>query len=402
MIARPYYLENLIRFRDKSPIKVITGIRRCGKSTLLDLFERYLIGDGVPKPNIIRINFEKMEFDEIRTYKDLDDYLKSVRPRAGKMYYMIDEIQRVGAWEKTINSLALDKRSDIYLTGSNAGMLSSELATHIAGRYVEIKMYPLSFREYKTAFRRVHSNEDALFADYLNNGGFPGLIEFGADADAKAIYLDGILNTILMKDVIGRGGVRDPDLMEKLLIYLANNSAAQFSTQKIANYLTSAGRKTGAVTVENYVSLLEKAFVIYKAKRYDVKGKELLKTLGKFYFIDTGLKNLLIARSGFDYGNELEGLVYFELLRRFRNVRIGKVGNLEVDFITESDAGRAYYQVAASIMERNTLNRELASLKAIPDDYPKYLITADRLPKPDFDGIKQINIVDFLGRKAEI
>jgi predicted AAA+ superfamily ATPase len=396
MIDRPRYTAELARFRDKSPIKVITGVRRCGKSTLLDLFEKELASDGVPAGNIIRINFERIEFDGIRTYQDLDKYIKSVKPKSGKAYYMIDEIQRVDEWERTVNSLRLEKGSDIYLTGSNAGILSSELVTHIAGRYVEIRMFPLSFREYREARAPAGQSDDDAFAAYLSEGGFPGLLEYGGDKDAKDVYLDAILNTILMKDVISGGEVRDPALMEKLLIYLANNSSSPFSANKAANYLTSAGRKTGVATIENYVALLEKAFVVYRAKRYDVKRKDLLKTLGKLYFVDTGLKNLLSARAGFDYGNDLEALVFFELLRRFRKARVGKVGNTEVDFIVERDGGRSYYQVAASIMSSDTLARELASLKAIPDDYPKYLITNDRLPNPDFDGIRQINIIDFL------
>jgi predicted AAA+ superfamily ATPase len=396
MIERPRYTAELERFRDKSPIKVITGVRRCGKSTLLDLFERKLRDGGVPKSNIIRINFERIEFDAIRTYKELDQYLKSVKPKKGKAYYMIDEIQRIDEWERTVNSLRLEKNSDIYLTGSNAEMLSSELATHIAGRYVEIKMFPLSFGEYRAARASERLSDDEAFADYISEGGFPGLLEYGRDAAAKNIYLDAIMNTILMKDVIRRGEVRDPVLMEKLLFYLANNASSPFSANKIAGYITSVGRKTSAATIESYVTLLEKAFVIYRAKRYDIKGKGLLKTLGKFYFADTGLKNLLSVRAGFDYGNDLEGLVFFELLRRFRKIRVGKVGNLEIDFIAEGDEGRAYYQVAASIMSSDTLDRELTSLREISDSYPKYIITNDRLPNPNFDGIRHINIIDFL------
>ncbi|MDR0595998.1 MAG: ATP-binding protein [Clostridiales Family XIII bacterium] len=400
MIDRTHYLNNLLRFRDKSPIKVITGVRRCGKSTLLDLFEQHLLRDGVPKENIIRVNFEEMKFDKIKTYTELNDYLVSVKPKSGMAYYIIDEIQRVEKWEKAINSIRLDENSDIYLTGSNAAMLSSELATVIAGRYVEIKMYPLSFSEYKIAYAETGKSDTDMFSGYLDDGGFPGLVEYASDQTAKSIYLDGILNTILMKDVVSRGEVRDPSLMEKLLAYLANNSSSPFSSQKIANYLTSAGRKTSAVTIDSYVALLEKAFVIYRVGRYDIKGKGLLKTLGKVYFVDTGLKNLLSARSGFDYGNDLEGLVYFELARRARKVRVGKLGRLEVDFIAESEAGKSYYQVCASVMDSNVRDRELAPLRAIPDDYPKYLITTDRLPNSDFYGIRHVNILDFLSENS--
>lgn len=398
MKKRDLYLTQLINFQDKPLIKVVTGLRRCGKSTLLALFEEHLLGSGVPAEHIIRMNFESLEFDDFTNYKPLHSFIKNkIADRQEKFYLLLDEVQQVESWEKAVNSFLVDFNVDIYITGSNAYLLSSELSTLLSGRYVEIKMQPLSFKEYLDFIDGEKTDGiQALFEDYLQYGGLPTVVELKDHPGTIAPFLTGIYNTVIMKDVIQRNRVRDPALLESVLKFIAANIGNTVSTKKISDYLTSHGRKTTSDTIDNYLKMLENAFIIYRASRYDLKGKLFLKTLEKYYMVDTGIRNQLTGLRNTDYGHVLENVVYFELLRRGFAVAIGKVGTLEIDFVATKLDEKIYYQVAATIMEQETRDRELRPLQAINDHYPKVILTMDKTIYKDFEGIKNINIIDFL------
>lgn len=398
MKNRDLYLHRLIEFKDKRLIKVITGLRRSGKSTLLSLFEQHLLKSGVHEKQIIRMNFESLEFDEINTYKTLHAYImERISDEKIKNYIILDEIQQVKSWEKAINSLLVDVNADIYITGSNAYLLSSELSTLLAGRYVEIKMLPLSFKEYLD-FLDPDSplSLPEKFNQYLLYGGLPTIVELLEHKDTIGPFLEGIYNTVLMKDVVERNGVRDAALLESILKYIASNVGSVVSTKKISDYLTSSGRKTTGETIDNYLKMLESAYIIYKANRYDLKGKMFLKTLEKYYMVDIGIRNKLTGLQGTDYGHVLENIVYLELIRRGYDVSIGKVGTLEVDFIATKTNEKFYYQISASILNEETRIRELRPLESISDHYPKFILTMDQNIFNDFSGIKVKNIMDFL------
>ncbi|WP_312460571.1 ATP-binding protein [Proteiniclasticum sp.] len=398
MKNRDLYLHRLIEFKDKSLIKVITGLRRSGKSTLLSLFEQHLLKSGVLKNQIIRMNFESLEFDEINSYKTLYAYImERISDQKIKYYIILDEIQQVESWEKVVNSLLVDVNADIYITGSNAYLLSSELSTLLAGRYVEIKMLPLSFKEYLD-FLDPDSPLSLLekFNQYLLYGGLPTIVELLEHKDTIGPFLEGIYNTVLMKDVVERNGVRDAALLESILKYIASNIGSVVSTKKISDYLTSSGRKTTGETIDNYLKMLESAYIIYKANRYDLKGKMFLKTLEKYYMVDIGIRNKLTGLQGTDYDHVLENIVYLELIRRGYDVAIGKVGTLEVDFIATKTNEKIYYQISASILNEETRIRELRPLESISDHYPKFILTMDQNIFNDFSGIKVKNIMDFL------
>ncbi|TCK93158.1 hypothetical protein EDC19_1344 [Natranaerovirga hydrolytica] len=398
MKNRDLYLTQLIHYRDKPLIKVITGIRRCGKSTLLSLFENYLIESGVAKDHIIRMNFESFEFDEISSYKELHAYIKErLQNDKVKHYILLDEVQQVSSWEKVINSFLVDANVDIYITGSNAYLLSSELSTFLAGRYVEIKMQPLSFKEYlEFTEADTNDNHQDKFDQYLQFGGLPTVVELMDYPDTIGPFIEGIYNTVLVKDVIERNGIRDAALLESIIKFIAANIGSIVSTKKISDYLTSSGRKTTSDTIDNYLKMLENAFIIYKANRYDLKGKMFLKTLEKYYIVDMGIRNQLTGLRNTDYGHVLENLVYLELLRRGYEVTIGKIGSLEVDFVATKLDEKVYYQVSATILDDQTRKRELRPLESIPDNYPKYILTMDQTVFSDYSGIKVKNIIDFL------
>lgn len=396
MKSRDIYLNKLIQFKDKPLIKVITGIRRCGKSTLLDLFEEYLLNTGIKKENIIHMNFEDLTYDEIKDYKDLNKYIKEKILDNDKKYIILDEIQQVSNWEKAINSFLVTLNCDIYITGSNAYLLSSEISTLLSGRYVEIKMLPLSFKEYLD-FNDYNTKEnlEEHFNDYLLYGGLP-IVSYVHDKSAIRNILSGVFNTVIIKDVAKRNSIRDITLLENLIRYIAQNIGSPISSRNISNYLNSAGRKISTETIDNYLKMLENAFIIYKANRFDIKGKMYLKTLEKYYVVDTGIRNELLSFKDGDYGHMLENLVYLELLRRGYDVSVGKIDNLEVDFIAQNYDEKIYYQVSASILDENTKKRELNPFDHIPDHYEKVILTMDRTPIKDFNGIKNINIIDFL------
>ncbi len=398
MKNRALYLNQLIQFKDKKLIKVITGLRRSGKSTLLSLFENHLITSGVDRKQIIRMNFESFEFDEITSYKELHAYIKEhIVDTNEKHYILLDEVQQVSSWERVINAFLVDANVDIYLTGSNAYLLSSELSTLLSGRYVEIKMQPLSFKEYldfldKGKEMTLHEQ----FEQYLAFGGLPTVVELFDHPDTIGPFLEGIYNTVLMKDVIERNGVRDAALLESILKFIAANIGSIVSTKKISDYLTSSGRKTTSDTIDNYLKMLENAFIIYKANRYDLKGKMFLKTLEKYYLVDMGIRNRLTGLRDTDYGHVLENLVYLELIRRGYEVTIGKIGPLEVDFVASKTKEKIYYQVSATIMDEQTRLRELRPLQSISDNYPKFILTMDQTIFDDYSGIRVKNIIDFL------
>ena len=398
MKNRDLYLNQLIQFKDKKLIKVITGLRRSGKSTLLSLFENHLITSGVDRNHIIRMNFESFEFDEITNYKELHTYINERILDPNKRHYiLLDEVQQVSSWERVINSFLVDANVDIFITGSNAYLLSSELSTLLSGRYVEIKMQPLSFKEYiEFLDSDKEMNLPEKFNQYLEYGGLPTIVELLDNPDTIGPFLEGIYNTVLMKDVIERNGVRDAALLESILKFIAANIGSIVSTKKISDYLTSSGRKTTSDTIDNYLKMLENAFIIYKANRYDLKGKMFLKTLEKYYIVDIGIRNKLIGLRNTDYGHVLENIVYLELLRRGYEVTIGKIGSLEVDFVASKPNEKIYYQVSATIMDEKTRERELRPLESISDNYPKYILTMDQIVFNDYSGIRVKNIIDFL------
>ena len=398
MKNREFYLSQLMQYKDKPLIKVVTGIRRCGKSTLLSLFADHLKNSGISEKNIIRMNFESFELDYISNYREMHNYINmQILDVKQKYYLLLDEVQMIPSWEKTVNSFLVDANVDIYITGSNAYLLSSELSTLLSGRYVEIKMLPLSFKEYLDFMgSKDHENLQLQFNQYLKYGGLPTVVELLDNTNTIGPFLEGIYNTVLMKDVIERNNVRDSALLESVLKFVAANVGNIVSTKKVSDYLTSSGRKTTADTIDNYLRMLENAFIIYKANRFDLKGKMFLKTLEKYYVVDMGIRNQLTGFRNTDYGHVLENIIYLELIRRGYEVSIGKIGTLEVDFVATKSAERIYYQVSATILDEHTRERELAPLQAIHDNYPKIILTMDQPVFDDFSGIRIQNILDFL------
>ena len=396
MIARQEYLENLISFRDKQLIKVLTGIRRCGKSTLFELYQEYLKDDGVSDEQIISINLEDGEFEDIETSKQLYAYVNERLLPDKKMYIFLDEVQRVREFQKSVDSLYVKKSCDVYITGSNAHLLSGELATLLSGRYVEIKMLPLSFKEYVSAFPK-DTSVDRLYTDYTQNSAFPYALEIDKPKNRRQ-YLQGIYDTIVLKDIVARRKFPDIEMLKSVVRFMLHNIGNICSTKSISDTMTSAGRKISVHTVESYLSALADSFILYKIGRYDVKGKQYLKTGDKYYAADVGLRYALLGSKKADLGHILENVVFLELLRRGYEVYIGKVGSAEVDFVAVGDEGEEYYQVAYTVIDADgkTLERELSPLDAIKDHNPKYLLTMDYTPLTSHNGIKQINVLDWL------
>ncbi len=390
---RPYFLNWLWQWKDKDMIKVVTGIRRCGKSVLLKLHQKKLLESRVRPERIISVDFEDPDFEFLKTVQDVWAYLKERIDVSEKNYVFLDEVQRIPEFEKLVDGLFVRKYIDVYITGSNAYMLSGELATFLSGRYVEIKLHPLSFKEYFDAAEE--TDYMRCYNKYITTGGFPYLLSFGNDKGMIHDYLAGIYNTILMKDIVARKGLRDTSVLERVIRFVFDNIGNLANASNISNSLTSAGSKTTYNTVEAYLSALCETFMIYHVNRYDVKGKDILKSGGKYYIADLGLRNFLLGGTG-DEGRILENIVYLELLRRNRNVYIGKVGSAEVDFVTRDGDDIRYYQVALTVRTSGTLERELASLKAIRDNHPKYLLTLDNAPQISHDGIEQIFVLDWL------
>lgn len=397
MIIRDTYLKRMIDAKDTEFIKVITGVRRSGKSTLLLMFKDYLINNNISSENIIYINFESAMYDDIKNYKDLYKFVSS-KIKKDKMYLLLDEVQNVTAWEKAINSFKVDFDIDIYITGSNAYLLSSELSTLLSGRYIEIKIYPLSFKEYLIFNNYDRNNLEDKFNEYLKYGGLPAITLIKDNSDLVLSYLGDIYNTIVKKDIIDRNNIKDTALLENIIRYLSNNIGSPISTTKISNYLNSnkITSNSNHQTIDNYLSMLEKSFIMYKAERTDIKSKALLKTLGKYYISDTGIRNIILGFRNIDEGHLLENVVYLELLRRGYRVNIGKSGAYEVDFVAENPNVVRYYQVTQSLTDENVKKREIKSLESISDNYEKIILTMDKSINNDFNGIKVMNIIDWL------
>lgn len=401
MINRPVYLNQLISFKDKELIKVITGIRRCGKSSILALYNDYLKSQGIKKENIIEINFEDLKYDGL-TYNELNNIVtEKLDNTEEKVYLLFDEIQKVEKWELAINSLRLNSKADIYITGSNAYLLSSQLATYLSGRYVKIKMQPLSFSEFLDFYEfEPNTSKEEKFNKYLKIGGMPGLTIFDFDEQMINQALEGIFATVLTKDIIDRTKIKEPSLLNKIIKFLADNIGNNVSLNKIKNTLVSEKSVSSSMRpeiIDNYILALENAFVFYSTKRYDIKGKEHLKTQGKYYITDLGIRNYLLGFKNQDRGHLLENIVYMELLKRGYNISIGKIYDKEVDFIATKYNEKKYIQVTETLMGEKTRIRELQSLKNINDNYEKIVLTTDNLfTDTDDEGIKIINLIDWL------
>ncbi|MDR3282605.1 MAG: ATP-binding protein [Candidatus Methanoplasma sp.] len=395
---RPLYLDTLRKLRDGPFIKVITGVRRCGKSTLLDLYENYLVSEGVDPKNIVRINLDSREYRT--SVKDADDLYDLVEGKlgAGRNYVMLDEIQNVADWEGALISMFTDmKDADLYVTGSNS--VTPDIGTKLVGRFVEVHVLPLSFREFldfkgsdATAAGR---GMQAELEEYLRFGGFPAVV-LTSYPELKTTVADGIYGTILNLDVGIKNGVRDRALLKSLAEYLIDNAGNIVSAKSISDYLSSNGRRNSHTTVDNYIGMMTDAFLLYKAKRYDVNGKTALKTLDKYYVVDPGIRTLVMSTWNDDYGRILENTVYMELIRRGYDVSVGRVGTAEVDFVATKNRERAYYQVTQSLADEKTREREVGSLLSIRDGYEKVVLSMDRTTIDDYGGVKNVNIIDWL------
>lgn len=391
MVKRHQYLEKLKKLKDMQIIKVVTGFRRCGKSTLLLQFQEYLKERGVDDSQIISINFEKLEFEHLLNYKELYSYITERLHPEKMTYIFLDEIQLVEGYQKAVDSLFVRDNVDLYITGSNAQMLSGELATLLSGRFIEIEMLPLSFSEF---YELVGGDRRDAWKRYFTNGGLP-YTAYINDEDILHDYLLGIYNTVLLKDVVERKKVQDVALLKSVIKFLFDNIGNIVSSKKISDSLVSYGRKTTSVTVENYIESLSEAYVVYEANRYDIKGKQHLKSLEKYYVVDVGLRKLLLGSKNTDIGHTLENIVYLELICRGFAVSIGKIDDLEIDFIAEKDGNKEYYQVSASVLDPATFEREITPLRKVSDNYPKYIITMDEFSSNN-EGIRQVNVIDFL------
>lgn len=427
---RDIYLKRLIAFQDTEPVKVVTGIRRCGKSSLLKLMRQHLLDSGIYPEQIVSMNFESMEFREMDV-KSFYLYIKDRVLNDKRMYLFFDELQRLPQWEDAVNSFRVDFDCDIYITGSNAYLLSSEYSTYLSGRYVEIKMYPLSFREfldfhgyvveeYKTPLgelRKRVTDKDTqliemndLFEAYMRYGGMPGIIDIGLEQDKVNVLLDGIYSTVVVRDILererrrGQRQITDAELLRKVIRFLADNVGNTTSLNTISNTLVSEKLlenrarqgKPATQTIAAYVGALKESYLFYDIKRYDIKGKEELKTLGKYYIVDTGLRNYLLGYRDLDTGHVIENIVYFELLRRGYDVAVGKVGSKEVDFIATKDEEKIYYQVTDEMIAESTRARELAPLMEIRDNYEKTVIARSVDSTASVEGIKICRLTDFL------
>ena len=398
LIERKEYLDFLIKLKDKNIIKVVTGIKRCGKSTLFELYKKYLFENGVKDEQIISLNFENPSDMKFSDWKDLYNYVND-KIDSKKMYYVfLDDVHILDHFEKAVAGLFLNKNIDLYVTGSDSYMLSGELATYLTGRYMQIHMLPLSFSEFLEYYGK--ENELKKYNTYIENGGFPYLLNLDNNNDLIRNYLDGIYNTILLKDVVSRNNVKDTLILESIVKFLFDNIGQIVSTNKISATLNSNNRKNSVNTIESYLSYLLDSYLIYKVSRYDIKGKEYLKTGDKYYVCDLGLRNYLLGGIK-DLGSILENVIFLELKRKGYQIYIGKYDDLEVDFVLKNNDGIKYVQVALSVRDEKTLARELNVLKKIKDNYPKYLITLD-YDKVDHEGIRHIPALEFLTGEIEL
>ena len=406
-IDREEYLDFLIKSKDKKIIKVVSGVRRCGKSTLFEIYKDYLHKNGVEQNQIISINFEDMDYEELTDYKKLYEYIKSKIIEDKKNYIFLDEIQNVDKFEKVVDSLFIKENIDLYITGSNAYFMSSELATLLSGRYIELKMLSLSFKEYyqtRLEYENLDKKENKIlktlmqyYNEYIVNSSFPYTLQLNNNLKNIYEYLSGIYNSVLLKDIVARLKIADVMRLESVVKYIFDNIGNLTSISKIANTLTSMGRKTDTKTIEKYIKGLVDGLLIYEVNRYNIKGKEFLSTLSKYYVSDLGLRQMILGNRNIDMGHILENIIYLELLRRKANVYVGQFDKNEIDFVVIDSNEVEYYQVALTVLDENTLKRELAAFKNIKDNYPKYLITLDDLlPNTDYEGIKVINALEWL------
>ncbi len=393
MIERPNYLQELISFKEKDLIKIVTGIRRCGKSTLFDLYINYLLSNAVEKNQIIRMNLEEYEFNDIVDYNDLYNYVNSKLVSNKMNYVFIDEVQKITDFQKACDSLYVKKNVDLYITGSNSKLLSGELATLLSGRYVEIKMLPLSFKEYISYVGE--KDIQKKYVDYITKSSFPYTLKLDSAKDIR-MYLDGLYNTVIVNDIAERKDISDIGMLKDVIKFMFDNVGNLCSSTSIANTMTSNGRKISVPTVEKYLEALVESFVLYKVSRYDIKGKNYLTTGSKYYLSDIGLRYYLLGSKNADDGHILENIVYLELLRRGYEVYVGKNDDNEVDFVAVNEKGEEYYQVSYTVKDEKTLERELKPLNNINDHNPKILLTADFTPYTSYNGIKQINVFDWL------
>ncbi len=395
MIERTEYLEKLKKWKDKDLIKVVTGIRRCGKSTLFELFIEYLKTIGIEENHIISINLENPDND-FENYKDFYKFVKQQIKDEKQYYIFLDEVQNVPEFQKAVDGLYILKNVDVYITGSNAYLLSGELATLLTGRYIEIKMYPLSFKEYIEYYQK--DADEKIYLNYINRSSFPYALKLEDETEIDD-YLDALYNTIILKDVAQRRKIADTSMLKTVAKFMFNNIGNCLSIKKIADTLTSDGRPISVHTVENYLDALVESYVFNKVPRFDVKGKQYLQSGEKYYATDVTMRYALLGRRNVDAGHMLENIVYLELIRRGYKVYIGRTGEKEVNFVAENKEGFTYFQVAYTTREQSTLERELTPLQEINDHYPKYILTMDIDPIADFDGIKKINVLDWLVNK---
>ena len=406
-IDRKEYLDFLVKSKDRQIIKVVSGVRRCGKSTLFEIYKDFLLENGVAKNQIISINFEDMDYEELTDYKKLYEYIKSKMIGDKKNYIFLDEIQHVDKFEKVVDSLFIKENTDLYITGSNAYFMSSELATLLSGRYIELKMLPLSFKEYyqaKLEYEKLEQKENRIsktliqyYNEYIVNSSFPYTLQLDSDLKNIHEYLSGIYNSVLLKDIVARLKISDVMRLESVVKYIFDNIGNLTSLSKIANTLTSMGRKTDAKTIEKYIRGLTDSLLVHEVSRYNIKGKEFLSTLSKYYVADLGLRQMILGNRNIDMGHILENIIYLELLRRKDNVYVGQFDKNEIDFVVINSNEIEYYQVALTVLDENTLKRELDAFKNIKDNYPKYLITLDDvMVNTDYDGIKVVNALEWL------
>lgn len=404
MVVRREYLQKLIHWKDENVIKVVTGIRRCGKSTLLKMYKDYLLEESVGEEQIIFLNFEELENEDLLDYRSLYKYIMAKLQKDSMTYIFLDEIQKVDQFQKAVDSLYVKGNVDIYITGSNAYLLSGELATLLSGRYVEISMLPLSFKEYCQLQDK--QDKDTLFLQYMRNGAFPYIATIDQNKEKIDTYLEGIYNTIILKDIEDRQRRKESDankrrvndltLLRNIARFLASSVGSTVSIKKIADYIVSSGRKVSQNTINDYIEALTEAFVFYKAERYDVTGKQLLKTNHKMYIVDLGLRRYLLPKKNYDLGYSLENIIYLELLRRGYEVNVGRAGVNEVDFVAKKDDRIEYYQITASMTDENTFEREMRSLRSISDNYRKTVITLDKYTLGNYEGIEVVNAIDWL------
>ena len=393
MIKRNEYLEKLNRFKDKQLIKIVTGIRRCGKSTLLEMYKDTLLDNGIEENQIISINLEDLKYSFITDYLILYNYINDMLTDDKKYYIFIDEVQTIDGFQKAVDSLYIKKNVDLYITGSNANLLSSELATLLSGRYIEIKMLPLSFKEYKDAYPNLSNDE--LYQRYISWGSLPYTVTLAIEDDIS-LYISSIYNDILIKDVMTRKRITDESMLKSVSTFAIDNIGSLLSTNNIANVMTNDGRSINVRTVEKYLEGFAESYFLYKTTRYDIKGKQYLRSSQKYYVADLGLRYFILGRKLGDYGHVLENVVYLELLRRGYEVYIGKVDEYEIDFVAINNNGRVYIQVSETIKNKDTLDRELRSLRKINDNYEKLILTSDKIPLANDEGIIIRNVLEWL------